>query len=145
MMRRAPRWPDPERPQRTHLDILVGDLDEAEQRVVAVDATWLEGGGPTLRVFAGPGGRARSARITSSRTRATAPKPPRNAPTSRPTSRPTGTAGQQWWAPPRLDAERYKHRNVVERCFNRTRPPGPAKAKGWNGGPFGWTGRGECR
>ena len=36
---RAPRWPDPASPQQMHLDFTIDDLDEAEQRAVALGAT----------------------------------------------------------------------------------------------------------
>jgi catechol-2,3-dioxygenase len=50
----APRWPDPAYPQQFHLDVLVDDFDTAEQAVLALGATRLEGGGKTFRVYADP-------------------------------------------------------------------------------------------
>lgn len=50
----APQWPDPARPQQFHLDVLVGDLDAAEEAVLALGITKLEGGGKTFRVYADP-------------------------------------------------------------------------------------------
>jgi catechol 2,3-dioxygenase-like lactoylglutathione lyase family enzyme len=51
-----PRWPDPAYPQQCHLDVTVGDLDEAEPRALAAGATRLSAGGPYWRVFADPAG-----------------------------------------------------------------------------------------
>lgn len=55
---RPPRWPDPAHPQQFHLDFGVRDLDEAEQRVLALGATLLDGGaaGRSWRVYADPAG-----------------------------------------------------------------------------------------
>lgn len=58
---RAPHWPDPERPQQFHLDIAVerAEIDTAEQRVLALGATLLEGdngGARNWRVYADPAG-----------------------------------------------------------------------------------------
>jgi len=50
----APQWPDPAHPQQYHLDVLVDDLDAAEQAVLALGATRMEGGGKTFRVYADP-------------------------------------------------------------------------------------------
>ena len=50
----APRWPDPAYPQQLHFDVLVDDLDAAEQAVLALGATRLKGGGKTFRVYADP-------------------------------------------------------------------------------------------
>ncbi len=33
-----PRWPDPDRPQQFHLDVMVDDVDAAEPRVLALGA-----------------------------------------------------------------------------------------------------------
>jgi catechol 2,3-dioxygenase-like lactoylglutathione lyase family enzyme len=33
-----PRWPDPDRPQQMHLDVMVDDVDLAAQRVLALGA-----------------------------------------------------------------------------------------------------------
>ena len=53
-----PRWPDPAYPQQFHLDLYVDDLDAAEERVLALGATWL--GYPDqpsgFRVYADPAG-----------------------------------------------------------------------------------------
>jgi catechol 2,3-dioxygenase-like lactoylglutathione lyase family enzyme len=51
-----PRWPDPGRPQQFHLDVEVEDVEKAEQRVLALGATRLEGGGEDFRVYADPAG-----------------------------------------------------------------------------------------
>lgn len=55
---RAPRWPDPERPQQYHLDLRVDDLDAAQREVLALGATLLDDGAGTRnwRVFADPAG-----------------------------------------------------------------------------------------
>jgi catechol-2,3-dioxygenase len=57
----APAWPDPERPQQFHLDIVVprAEMDAAEKRVLALGATLLEGdldGTRNWRVYADPVG-----------------------------------------------------------------------------------------
>ena len=41
---RPPAWPDPERPQQMHLDVMVDDLDAAGPQVVALGARPLQGG-----------------------------------------------------------------------------------------------------
>lgn len=51
-----PRWPDPAHPQQLHLDILVGDPDEAERGAVELGATRLPGDGENWRVYADPHG-----------------------------------------------------------------------------------------
>jgi len=51
-----PQWPDPERPQQAHLDILVDDLDAGEARALELGASRLSGGGKQFRVFADPAG-----------------------------------------------------------------------------------------
>ena len=51
-----PAWPDPERPQQLHLDLLVRDLDAGEAAVLELGATRLPGGGTSFRVFADPAG-----------------------------------------------------------------------------------------
>ena len=51
-----PAWPDPQRPQQGHLDIVVDDLDAGEGRVTELGATRLEGGGDRFRVYADPAG-----------------------------------------------------------------------------------------
>jgi catechol-2,3-dioxygenase len=52
----APHWPDPDRPQQGHLDIIVGDLDAGEARALDLGAERLAGGSKTFRVFADPAG-----------------------------------------------------------------------------------------
>ncbi|MFF5923120.1 VOC family protein [Streptomyces flavochromogenes] len=55
---RPPTWPDPERPQQSHLDLAVKDLDEAGEQVLALGATLLDAGGSgrSWRVYADPAG-----------------------------------------------------------------------------------------
>jgi predicted enzyme related to lactoylglutathione lyase/catechol 2,3-dioxygenase-like lactoylglutathione lyase family enzyme len=53
----APRWPDPAYPQQFHLDVLVDDLDAAEQAALALGAKRAEGGGAMFRVFTDPAGK----------------------------------------------------------------------------------------
>ena len=48
-----PRWPDPQRPQQFHLDVMVDDLDEAEPRVLELGAHRLAAGD---HVYADPAG-----------------------------------------------------------------------------------------
>jgi catechol 2,3-dioxygenase-like lactoylglutathione lyase family enzyme len=50
---KAPQWPDPDRPQQFHLDVMVDDVDEAESRVLELGAHRLLGGNS---VFADPAG-----------------------------------------------------------------------------------------
>src|SRR5918911_1470173 len=38
-----PQWPDPRFPQQVHLDVMVDDVDEAEQQVLALGARPLPG------------------------------------------------------------------------------------------------------
>src|SRR5918911_3098242 len=38
-----PQWPDPRFPQQIHLDVMVDDLDEAEEQVLALGARPLPG------------------------------------------------------------------------------------------------------
>ncbi|MEU2681472.1 VOC family protein [Streptomyces sp. NPDC007107] len=54
----APAWPDPARPPQSHLDFAVPDLDRAQQEVLALGATLLDGGDDARgwRVFADPAG-----------------------------------------------------------------------------------------
>lgn len=53
----APAWPGQERPQQMHLDVVVDDLDEAEQAVLGLGATRAEHQpGTTFRVFLDPAG-----------------------------------------------------------------------------------------
>jgi hypothetical protein len=53
-----PRWPDPARPQQFHLDLGVGNLDEAQQQVLELGATLLDvgDGRRSWRIFADPAG-----------------------------------------------------------------------------------------
>ena len=55
---RAPRWPDPARPQRFHLDLGVQDLDRAEEQVLKSGGTLLDAGDGqrSWRVYADPAG-----------------------------------------------------------------------------------------
>jgi len=55
---RPPRWPDPARPQQFHLDFGVPDLERAQEQVLALGATVLDGeaGARSWRVFADPAG-----------------------------------------------------------------------------------------
>jgi catechol 2,3-dioxygenase-like lactoylglutathione lyase family enzyme len=48
-----PRWPDPDRPQQVHFDVMVDDVDAAAPRVLALGARALEGGD---HVYADPHG-----------------------------------------------------------------------------------------
>jgi catechol 2,3-dioxygenase-like lactoylglutathione lyase family enzyme len=48
-----PAWPDPQRPQQFHLDVMVDDLDEAERQVLALGARPLPEGD---HVYADPAG-----------------------------------------------------------------------------------------
>jgi predicted enzyme related to lactoylglutathione lyase len=56
---RAPRWPDPARPQQVHFDLLVDrdDLAEAERAVLGTGATKLPGSGEDWQVYADPAGK----------------------------------------------------------------------------------------
>ena len=52
-----PVWPDPTGPQQAHLDLAVEDLDEAEERVLALGAVKPDfQPGETWRVYADPAG-----------------------------------------------------------------------------------------
>jgi catechol 2,3-dioxygenase-like lactoylglutathione lyase family enzyme len=55
---RPPRWLDPARPQQFHLDLAVGNLDEAQREVLEAGATLLDAGdgAQNWRVFADPAG-----------------------------------------------------------------------------------------
>jgi predicted enzyme related to lactoylglutathione lyase len=55
---RAPRWPDPERPQQVHFDIYVADLDTAQEQVLGLGAKLLDAGDDDrgFRVFQDPAG-----------------------------------------------------------------------------------------
>jgi catechol 2,3-dioxygenase-like lactoylglutathione lyase family enzyme len=48
-----PRWPDPERPQQFHLDVMVDDVAAAEPRVIELGARLLSAGD---HVYADPAG-----------------------------------------------------------------------------------------
>lgn len=52
-----PRWPDPAHPQQLHLDVLVEDLDAAEEATLALGATRVPSDGITFRVFLDPAGK----------------------------------------------------------------------------------------
>jgi catechol-2,3-dioxygenase len=52
-----PQWPDPAHPQQFHLDIDIEmDIEEAEQRVLALGAVKLGNGDGNFRVYADPSG-----------------------------------------------------------------------------------------
>jgi catechol 2,3-dioxygenase-like lactoylglutathione lyase family enzyme len=52
-----PRWPDPAYPQQLHLDIRVGDADQAERDLLALGAARAPGARETgFRVFTDPAG-----------------------------------------------------------------------------------------
>jgi hypothetical protein len=53
---RPPRYPDPHASQQIHFDVKVDDVDKAEQAVLAIGATRLDGAGEDFRVFADPVG-----------------------------------------------------------------------------------------
>ncbi len=50
---RPPTWPDPERPQQLHLDVMVDDLDEGDRAVRALGARVLSAAD---HVYADPSG-----------------------------------------------------------------------------------------
>ena len=50
-----PTWPDSQRPQMFHLDLLVADLDAAHDRAIELGATLLDRQ-RTFRVYADPAG-----------------------------------------------------------------------------------------
>ena len=50
---RPPEWPDPQRPQQVHLDVMVDDLSTADREVRALGARRLTGG---EYVYADPAG-----------------------------------------------------------------------------------------
>jgi predicted enzyme related to lactoylglutathione lyase len=50
-----PAWPDPQRPQQFHLDLLVDDIDTAHREVVALGARHLDSQSD-FRVYADPAG-----------------------------------------------------------------------------------------
>jgi len=49
-------WLDPDRPQQFHLDIMVDDVEQAEDRVRALGAHRLDTDEAVRRVYADPGG-----------------------------------------------------------------------------------------
>ena len=51
-----PRWRDPARPQQFHLDVMVDDVAEAEDRVLALGARRLDADEAPRRVYADPSG-----------------------------------------------------------------------------------------
>ena len=55
---RPPRWPESDRPQQFHLDLGVGDLDQAQEHVLGVGGTLLDAGDGqrSWRIFADPAG-----------------------------------------------------------------------------------------
>ncbi len=53
---RPPGWPDPDRPQQLHLDVMVDDLDGAEPKVLALGGRRLASGAHGSRVYADPAG-----------------------------------------------------------------------------------------
>lgn len=51
-----PQWPDPDRPQQIHLDVMVDDVDTAEPLVLQRGARRLSGTDGDSRVYADPAG-----------------------------------------------------------------------------------------
>ena len=51
-----PRWPDPDRPQQMHFDVMVDDVEAAAPRVLALGARALPGGDSHSPVYADPAG-----------------------------------------------------------------------------------------
>lgn len=51
-----PQWPDADHPQQMHVDVMVGDLDAAEDEVLKLGATSLFAGGESFRVYSDPSG-----------------------------------------------------------------------------------------
>lgn len=51
-----PEWPDPDRPQQYHMDVMVDDLDAAEPLVLALGARRLSALADGPRVYADPAG-----------------------------------------------------------------------------------------
>jgi catechol 2,3-dioxygenase-like lactoylglutathione lyase family enzyme len=51
-----PQWPNPDRPQQYHLDIMVDDVTAAEPLVLELGARPLSGEGDVWRVYADPAG-----------------------------------------------------------------------------------------
>jgi catechol 2,3-dioxygenase-like lactoylglutathione lyase family enzyme len=53
---REPHWPDPDRPQQFHIDVMVDDIEVAEAATLKLGATRLPHDGPDYRVYADPVG-----------------------------------------------------------------------------------------
>ena len=53
---RPPAWPSAENPQQLHLDLEVGDLEAAHERVLKLGAKLLDDAPKTFRVYADPVG-----------------------------------------------------------------------------------------
>lgn len=51
-----PQWPDADHPQQMHVDVMVEDLDAAEDEVLKLGATSLNAGGKSFRVYSDPSG-----------------------------------------------------------------------------------------
>ncbi|MDQ2742098.1 MAG: VOC family protein [Chloroflexota bacterium] len=51
-----PQWPNPDRPQQFHMDVMVDDVDAAEHRVLDLGARRLSGQEDGSRVYADPAG-----------------------------------------------------------------------------------------
>lgn len=51
-----PRWPDPNRPQQVHFDVMVDDVEAAGPLVLALGATRLGTGDESSSVYADPAG-----------------------------------------------------------------------------------------
>ena len=51
-----PQWPDADHPQQMHVDVMVGDLDAAEDEVLKLGARNLFAGGESFRVYSDPSG-----------------------------------------------------------------------------------------
>jgi hypothetical protein len=51
-----PSWPDADRPQQMHVDVLVDNLDAAEAGVLRLGARSLNAGTETFRVYTDPSG-----------------------------------------------------------------------------------------
>lgn len=51
-----PQWPSAEHPQQMHVDVLVGNLDEAEEKALALGARKQGYGTETFRVYLDPAG-----------------------------------------------------------------------------------------
>jgi catechol 2,3-dioxygenase-like lactoylglutathione lyase family enzyme len=53
---KEPRWPDPERPQQAHIDVMVDDLEAAEKAAIAIGASPMGYEGADYRVYCDPAG-----------------------------------------------------------------------------------------